>query len=85
MRTLFTLIALATLAASPPLIESSGAQEAPAAHDPADGPAPPAEEAASSAAIKLRFEPQYSIIKPDDYGTRWSFRFQIAPVIQNPF
>jgi hypothetical protein len=35
--------------------------------------------------IKLRFEPQYSIIKPDDYGTRWNFRFQIAPVIPNPF
>jgi len=31
--------------------------------------------------IKLRFEPQYSIIKPDDY---WNFRFQIAPVIPNP-
>ena len=35
--------------------------------------------------IKLRFEPQYSIIALDDYGTRWNFRFQIAPVIPNPF
>ena len=35
--------------------------------------------------IKLRFEPQYSIIKPDSAGTAWNFRFQIAPVIPNPF
>jgi hypothetical protein len=35
--------------------------------------------------IKLRSEPQYSIIKPDNYGTAWNFRFQIAPVIPNPF
>ena len=35
--------------------------------------------------IKLRFEPQYSIIKPDAAGTAWNFRFQIAPVIPNPF
>lgn len=35
--------------------------------------------------IKMRFEPQYSIIKPDDLGSSWNFRFQIAPVIPNPF
>jgi hypothetical protein len=35
--------------------------------------------------FKLRFEPQYSIIKPDDYGTLWNFRLQIAPVIKSPF
>ena len=34
---------------------------------------------------KLRFEPQYSIIKPDDYGTLWNIRIQIAPIIKNPF
>ena len=34
---------------------------------------------------KLRFEPQYSIIKPDDYGTLWNLRIQIAPIIKNPF
>jgi hypothetical protein len=34
---------------------------------------------------KLRFEPQYSIIKPDDYGTLWNVRIQIAPIISNPF
>jgi hypothetical protein len=35
--------------------------------------------------IKLRLEPQYSIIKPDDFGTEWNIRLQIAPVIQSPF
>jgi hypothetical protein len=34
---------------------------------------------------KLRFEPQYSIIKPDAYGTQWNLRIQIAPIIKNPF
>ena len=34
---------------------------------------------------KLRFEPQYSIIKPDNYGTQWNIRIQIAPIIKNPF
>ena len=34
---------------------------------------------------KLRFEPQYSIIKPDDYGTLWNIRIQIAPIVNNPF
>ena len=34
---------------------------------------------------KLRVEPQYSIIKPDDYGTLWNVRIQIAPIIKNPF
>lgn len=33
---------------------------------------------------KLRFEPQYSIIKPEDYGTKWNIRIQIAPIIKNP-
>ncbi len=34
---------------------------------------------------KLRIEPQYSIIKPDDYGTLWNVRIQIGPIIKNPF
>ncbi len=34
---------------------------------------------------KLRFEPQYSLVKPDAYGVQWNFRIQIAPVISNPF
>jgi hypothetical protein len=35
--------------------------------------------------VKIRFEVQYSIIKPDDYGEEWNFRVQIVPVIPNPF
>jgi len=35
--------------------------------------------------IKMRIEPQYSIIKPDDYGTEWNIRFQFTPVINRPF
>jgi len=34
---------------------------------------------------KLRLEPQYSIIKPDDYGALWNIRIQIAPIVNNPF
>jgi hypothetical protein len=34
--------------------------------------------------IKMRIEPQYSIIKPDDYGTEWNIRFQFTPVITSP-
>ncbi len=35
--------------------------------------------------VKLRFEPQYSVIRPDDFGTAWNFRLQITPVIPSPF
>lgn len=35
--------------------------------------------------VKLRVEPQYSIIRPDNYGTVWNLRLQIAPIIGNPF
>ena len=35
--------------------------------------------------IKLRFEPQYSLIQPDDIGSRWNFRIQVTPVIPSPF
>lgn len=34
---------------------------------------------------KLRLEPQYSIIKPEDYGSLWNIRLQIAPIVKNPF
>ena len=34
---------------------------------------------------KLRFEPQYAIIKQQDYGSLWNIRIQIAPIIKNPF
>ena len=34
--------------------------------------------------LKLRFEPQYSIVRPDEFGTVWNFRLQITPVIPNP-
>jgi len=29
--------------------------------------------------MKVRFEFQYSIIKPDSFGTTWNFRFQLTP------
>jgi hypothetical protein len=35
--------------------------------------------------VKLRLEPQYSIIRPDDLGTEWNIRLQISPVIASPF
>ena len=35
--------------------------------------------------VKLRLEFHYSVIKPEDYGTEWNIRFQITPVINNPF
>ena len=35
--------------------------------------------------VKIRFEPQYTIIRPEDYGNVWNFRLQIAPVIKSPF
>lgn len=41
--------------------------------------------AIGSTPVKLRIEPQYSIIKPNDYGNLWNIRIQIAPVIKSPF
>ena len=35
--------------------------------------------------IKARIEPQYSIVRPDDFGEEWNIRIQFAPVIQSPF
>ena len=34
---------------------------------------------------KMRIEPQYSVVKPDDIGAEWNLRIQVAPVIQSPF
>ena len=34
---------------------------------------------------KLRLEPQYSIIRPDNYGSTWNIRIQVAPIVNNPF
>ena len=34
--------------------------------------------------FKLRVEPQYSIIKPDNIGIEWNFRFQLTPVVSRP-
>jgi hypothetical protein len=34
--------------------------------------------------VKLRAEVHYSVIRSDDYGTEWNFRFQITPVINSP-
>lgn len=34
---------------------------------------------------KIRLEPQYSLIRPSNYGNVWNIRFQIAPVIKSPF
>ncbi len=33
---------------------------------------------------KLRFEPQYSVIRPDTFGVEWNFRIQIAPIVDSP-
>ena len=35
--------------------------------------------------VKLRAEVHYSIIRPEDFGEAWNFRFQITPVIKSPF
>ena len=35
--------------------------------------------------VKFRIEPQYSLIRPDDYGNVWNIRIQIAPIIKSPF
>lgn len=35
--------------------------------------------------MKLRVEPQYSLVRPDDFGTTWNIRLQVTPVVQNPF
>jgi len=35
--------------------------------------------------VKFRIEPQYSIIRPNNYGSVWNLRIQIAPVLKSPF
>jgi hypothetical protein len=35
--------------------------------------------------IKLRLEPQYSIVRPDNLAVKWNIRLQITPVIKSPF
>lgn len=35
--------------------------------------------------IRIAAEIQYSVIKPDDVGSDWNFRFLFIPVIPNPF
>ena len=35
--------------------------------------------------VKLRFEPQYSIVRPDDFSAEWNIRFQVAVVTPSPF
>ena len=35
--------------------------------------------------VKFIGEVNYSVIRPDDYGTEWKFIFRIAPVIPSPF
>ncbi|MCK5776551.1 MAG: hypothetical protein KAH25_10255 [Bacteroidales bacterium] len=35
--------------------------------------------------VKIRFEPQYTILRPENYGNVWNFRLQIAPIIKSPF
>ena len=35
--------------------------------------------------VKIRFEPQYTILRPENYGNVWNFRIQIAPIIKSPF
>jgi hypothetical protein len=35
--------------------------------------------------VKFRAEVHYSVIRPDDFGTEWTFIFRVAPVIPSPF
>ncbi len=39
----------------------------------------------SNTPVKMRIEPQYSIIKPNDYGSKWNIRVQLSPVINRPY
>lgn len=34
--------------------------------------------------LKMRIEPQYSLVYPKNYGTVWNIRFQFAPILKNP-
>ena len=35
--------------------------------------------------VKVRGDVQYSVVRPDDFGTEWIFISRIAPVIKSPF
>ena len=35
--------------------------------------------------VKFALQAQYSVIRPDSFGTEWNFRFQVTPVIRSPF
>jgi hypothetical protein len=35
--------------------------------------------------VKFLAEVNYSVVRPDTYGTEWKFIFRIAPVIKSPF
>jgi hypothetical protein len=35
--------------------------------------------------VKFRAEAHYSVVRPDDFGTEWTFVFRFAPVIPSPF
>lgn len=39
----------------------------------------------AGSAYKIKIEPQYNIIRPDNYSATWTFRLQITPVIKSPF
>jgi len=35
--------------------------------------------------VRVAVEAQYSVVKPDSFGTEWNFRLQIVPIIPSPF
>lgn len=35
--------------------------------------------------VKFALKVQYSVVRPDSFGTEWNFRFQVIPVIRSPF
>ena len=38
-----------------------------------------------STPVKFRAEVAYAIIRPETFGTQWTFLFRAAPVISSPF
>ncbi len=38
-----------------------------------------------STPLKMRFEPQYSIVRPNNLANIWNIRLQIVPVLNSPF
>ena len=35
--------------------------------------------------VKFNAEVDYSVVRPDSFGTEWLFKFSVTPVIKNPF